>query len=83
MKFEPITTQAQLDALDSDLIVAGYRAGFRNVPDYTQREQAYWHGYLNGQVDGHHMPISREQMLLARNVCKATCAAIFGLQGAH
>lgn len=68
MAFKPITTEADLDALDQDLIVAGYRAGFHNTPDYTQRDQAYWHGYMNGQVDGHHMPISREQEVLASNL---------------
>lgn len=65
MSFAPITTVEQLDALDSDVMVIGYRAGFRNTPDYTQRDRAYWHGYMNGQVDGHHMPIADEQRRLA------------------
>lgn len=66
MSFHAITTVAQLDALDSDLMVLGYHAGRADQPDYTQRDQAYWHGYLNGQVDGKHMLISPEQQQLAR-----------------
>jgi hypothetical protein len=65
---EPITTLAQLDALDGDVIVEGYRAGFHNTPNYTRREQAYWHGYLNGQVDGGFMQLSVEQQQLAHAV---------------
>ena len=68
MAFDAITTVAKLEQLDSDLMVKGYRAGFDNTPDYTQRDQAYWHGYLNGQVDGKHMQISDEQRQLARTI---------------
>lgn len=64
-----VTTIAQLDALDDDLILAGYRAGlgFQEV-NYTQKDQAYWHGYLNGQVDRGLAPISPEQQQLAHAV---------------
>jgi hypothetical protein len=82
MKFEPVVTRAQLDALDTDLIVKGYYAGFRNAPDYTQRDQAYWHGYMNGQVDGGFMPISREQQMLAHEIYEEAVHQIFG-SGAH
>jgi hypothetical protein len=68
MPFRPVTTVEQIDAMETDTVVRGYRAGFKNTPDYTQREQAYWHGYLNGQVDGKHMQISDEQRQLARAV---------------
>ena len=70
-----VTTVKELDALDGDLIVAGYRAGFSNTPNYTQRDKAYWHGYMNGQVDGKHMPISNEQRQLARSVVDGRKAA--------
>lgn len=68
--FKPITTVKALNQLDSDLMVSGYRAGYKNLPDYTQRDQSYWHGYLNGQVDGHHMQKSDEQRILAREVVR-------------
>lgn len=63
-----ITTVKQLDALNVDRMVAGYRAGFKNTPNYTERDQAYWHGYLNGQADGGFMQNSIEQQELARVV---------------
>lgn len=66
--FKEIKTVEQLDAMDSDLMVKGYLAGRKDAPDYTQRDQSYWHGYLNGQVDGGHMQISETQCALARAV---------------
>ena len=68
MAFKAITTLEQLEALDTNLCVSGYRAGIDQQPDYTQRDQAYWHGYLNGQVDGKHMQISDQQRELAHAV---------------
>lgn len=67
-----ITTIEELDALDQDAIVAGYRAGmgFQEV-NYTRKDQAYWHGYLNGQVDRGLAPISPEQQQLARAIVEA------------
>jgi hypothetical protein len=61
-----VTTLAELAALDQDAIVTGYLAGYSNEPNYTRRDQAYWHGYMNGQVDGGYMPKSDEQAELAR-----------------
>jgi hypothetical protein len=63
---KPVTTLAELNALDQDAILAGYLAGFSNEPNYTRREPGYWHGYMNGQVDGGYMPKSDEQAELAR-----------------
>jgi hypothetical protein len=63
---EPVTTLAQLDALDDDLVVAGYRAGRAETPDYTQKSQSYWHGYLNGDADIHPERTSESQRELAR-----------------
>jgi len=65
--FKAITTLEQLDELDSDAMLAGYQAGLNfTATDYTRKDQAYWHGYLNGQVDCKQMPISPEQCELAR-----------------
>lgn len=60
-----VTTLEELDALDPDLIVAGYRAGLDNAPDYSQGDRAYWHGFLNGQVDKGYLKPSPEQGVLA------------------
>lgn len=65
--FKAITTKEQAEALDNSLCVKGYFAGLKSIPDYTQKEQAYWHGYLNGQVDSDKMAISEEQRKLAED----------------
>lgn len=63
--FKAITTKEQAEALDTNLCIEGYLAGLKSVPNYTQKEQAYWHGYMNGQVDSGKMTISEEQQMLA------------------
>lgn len=76
--FKPITTLEEVDALDDDLLVAGYRAGLRDQPDYTQTAQAYWHGFNNGQVDSSRCEPSEEQRTLARNTHEVMFQRIFG-----
>lgn len=66
MSFNDITTVEQLNELNSDDMVRGYRAGYSNTPNFTEKDRAYWHGYMNGQVDGGHMQSSRTQQELAR-----------------
>lgn len=82
--FKKITTLEQVDALDEELLVAGYRAGLSSQPDYTHKDQAYWHGYMNGQCDRGLMPLSEEQRELARNASKALWERIAaGLSDKH
>jgi hypothetical protein len=62
-----VTTLEELDSLDSDLMVQGYRAGLGFISiNYTVKDKAYWHGYLNGQVDRGLAPISPAQQQIAR-----------------
>ena len=65
--YEPVTTMEQLNALDSDAILAGYRAacGFTQT-DYSRKDQAYWHGYLNGIGDKTPSTITADQREPAR-----------------
>lgn len=65
MAHQPVATLAELEALDPDALVKGYLAGFYNQADYTQRDRAYWHGFLNGQVDKGYIKSSPEQHQLA------------------
>lgn len=75
-----VTTLEELDSLDSDLMVAGYLAGLgRKQVNYMQKDKAYWHGYLNGQVDSKQMPISEAQCKIARFVVeRGDMRVIFG-----
>ena len=65
-----VTTLDELATLDSDECVAGYNAGRKNVADFTQRSKSYWHGYLNGLVDGGHAHPSEAQRKLIQ-ACRA------------
>lgn len=66
--YKSIVTKEDALNLDTDLCVKGYLVGLKDSqPDYTQKDQAYWHGYLNGQVDAGKCPASAEQMELARD----------------
>jgi hypothetical protein len=58
-------TTVELRSLDEAAIVRGYRAGFDNAPDYSERDRGYWHGYLNGLVDGGHAKGTSAQAELA------------------
>lgn len=67
MNYEPVTTMEQLDAMDDDLILTGYRAGLGFIAvNYMEKDPAYWHGYRNGQVDRGLEPASPQQSQLAR-----------------
>ena len=36
--------------------------------DIVTKEQSYWHGYMNGQVDSGRMPPSITQIMLAADI---------------
>ena len=65
----PVTTLAELDALDSGETAEGYNDGRANEPPPSgNRSKSYWHGWRNGMVDGGHMPIDPAMRELARLV---------------
>lgn len=65
MTVKAVTTLEELDALDSDAIVAGYRAAQDYVPDFTRTDKAYWHGFQNGLADKNPATITPEMRRLA------------------
>lgn len=51
-EFTPVETVDDLNSLDDDEIVAGYRSGFRGEPEPgSDKSRAFWHGWRNGRVD--------------------------------
>lgn len=51
---EPVTTVEELDSLDQDEIMEGYRDGRAGDDEPgDNRSKAYWHGWRNGQNDRH------------------------------
>lgn len=51
MNWKPIETVVDCEAMDTDAIVQGYMDGMRGTVDHTRKDQAYWHGQGNADVD--------------------------------
>jgi hypothetical protein len=66
-EFQAVATLAELELLDQDDILAGYRAGFDGVPEPgSDKSRAYWHGWRNARVDRGLAQSDRAQQLLAQ-----------------
>ncbi len=51
-EYLPISTIADAENLDSEEVVAGYRAGLRGAPErFDSVTRSWWHGWRNGRVD--------------------------------
>lgn len=62
----PVTTVADLETLDDDEMIEGYRDGKAGEPEPgDNRSRSYWHGWRNGAVDGGHREIDAAQRELA------------------
>lgn len=63
----PVTTLADLDALDDSEVLEGYRDGFAgDMEPGNNRSRSYWHGWRNGALDGGHREKDAAQAELAR-----------------
>lgn len=71
MNFDPVRTKADLDTLDDDEIVEGYRSPQRGDPEPgSNRGRAYWHGWRCAMMDLCQMPIDDAARQLAREVVR-------------
>lgn len=83
-EFKPVETVADLDSLDQDDIVAGYRAGWRNPEEPgSDKSRGYWHGWRNAQMDSRRMPTDIHAQRLSREYvnrwrCGTTATAVDG-----
>ena len=66
-EFDPVATMADLNNLDDDDIVAGYRYGMRcaTAPG-SDKSRSYWHGWRNSQIDFGRLPIDAAATQLVR-----------------
>jgi hypothetical protein len=56
--FEPVRTVADLNTLDANEILEGYRSAERGDPEPgPNRGRAYWHGWRNRMIDMHELPM--------------------------
>ena len=63
---EPVSTLAELDALDAGEMLEGYRDGFAGEPEPRgNRSRSYWHGWRNGATDKGLRKLDAEQSILA------------------
>ena len=68
MSREPVTTVEELDSLDPEEILEGYRDGRAGDDEPgDNRSKAYWHGWRNGQNDRHHRS-DAAQIALIRSI---------------
>jgi len=66
-EFKPVETVADLESLDQDDIVAGYRDGWRNPEEPgSDKSRGYWHGWRNAQMDARRMPHDAASARLCR-----------------
>jgi hypothetical protein len=71
MKRIQITKAYQLDDLDSDEIVEGYRDGAAGEPEPGgNRSYAFWHGWTKGALDGGYRETTDADILLCRDIVK-------------
>lgn len=57
MKFVPVSSLSDLESLDEDMIVDGYRSAERGDPEPgPNRGRAFWHGWRNRMIDLGELP---------------------------
>lgn len=67
MSFDLVTTLQDLDSLDADELLEGYRDWRRGDPEPgPNRGRSYWHGWVNASCDHGERPITAAQRQLAR-----------------
>lgn len=72
MNFEPVRTKADLDQLDPNEIVEGYKSAERGDPEPgPNRGRAFWHGWRNRMIDLHELPQDDASRQLVREVVRA------------
>lgn len=66
-EFQKVDTLADLQNLNDDEILAGYRAGWSDAAEPgSDKSRSYWHGWRNAQIDLGRLPADNESGQLAR-----------------
>lgn len=65
-EWTPVTTLADLNALNDDEVLEGYHDGLAGETEPgNNRSRSYWHGWRNGALDGGHREKDAAQAELA------------------
>lgn len=68
-EYAPLTSAAELALIDDGDCVAGYHAGLDGEPEPgSDRSKSFWHGWRNGMIDSHRMPIDAAALALVRDM---------------
>ena len=79
-EYLPISTMKELEQLNSDEIVEGYLSAQENTQLLgSDKSKSYWHGWRNGMVDFHKIPIDDAQRQLAKEVVNSQVVYQFWL----
>lgn len=80
VSYLPVRTAFDLDQIDDDEVVEGYRDGLRGEPEPKgNRSRSYWHGWKNGMVDSGRRKSDQHQRALIENTRgDGTFAKLFG-----
>ena len=71
MRFLPVRTVADLETLNADEILAGYRSAERGDPEPGEnRGRAFWHGWRNAMIDIGELPMDDAARQLAREIVR-------------
>lgn len=69
--FKPVSTLADLETLDQDEIMEGYRSAERGDPEPGEnRGRAFWHGWCNRMRDMGELPPTEASCKLAHEWAK-------------
>ena len=73
----PVTTAAELDALDDADILEGYHDGRAGDPEPgDNRSKGYWHGWRNGRCDGGYEQPDAQMIELIRDIRRARLTGV-------
>lgn len=68
-EYQPLSTAADLAALDADECLDGYRAGWDDATaPGSDKSKSYWHGWRNAQIDKGRLPPDEASAMFAREV---------------
>lgn len=71
-EYMPVETKTDLDCLDDDEIVQGYRDGWTcDREPGSDKSRSYWHGWRNAQTDKGRAPVDIAQQRLVREILGA------------
>lgn len=67
-EYAPLRTKVELETINDDECVAGYRAGLQGDREPgSDKSRSFWHGWRNGMMDSKRMPHDADAAALARD----------------